>query len=89
MPNREQCPGCGKSMVVHGTIFRRSGSRPEGLKLFSMSFRLPEVPVPNKSAACGACGLVWSQLDAASLPQKVRGLVNDEVEKLLEVEFVD
>jgi hypothetical protein len=86
MVNLEKCPRCGKQLVVNGSIFRRSGFRPEGLKFFSLSFQLPEVPVPNQAAACAACGLVWSELDAATLRQKLHDLGNDEVKQHLGID---
>jgi hypothetical protein len=83
MAEAEKCPRCGKAFVVHGSIFGRSGFRPEGLKFFSLSFQLPEVPVPKQAAACAACGLVWSELDAAILRQKLRDLGNEDIKRHL------
>ena len=83
MSEAEKCPRCGKALVVHGSILKRSGFRPEGLKLFSLSFQFPEVPLPRDAAACAACGLVWSELDAATLRQKLHDLGNEEVKRHL------
>jgi hypothetical protein len=69
MPEAEKCPRCGEALVVHGSIFN-AGFRPKGLKFFSLSFQLPEVPVPSEAAACAACGLVWSELNPATLQKK-------------------
>jgi hypothetical protein len=67
MMEAEKCPRCGKELVVHGSCHRRSWFRPEGLKLFSLSFQFPEVPMSTQASACAACGLVWSELDAETL----------------------
>ena len=89
MAEAEKCPRCGKGLVVHGSCSRRSGFRPEELKLFSLSFQFPEVPVSSQAAACVACGLVWSQLDAETLRQKLRDLGNEEVKRHLGLEAAD
>ncbi|MGA2705804.1 MAG: hypothetical protein ABSH35_32575 [Isosphaeraceae bacterium] len=68
---------------MHGTISRRSGFRPEGLKLFALSFQLPEVAVPSEAIACATCGLVWCELDAATLREKLGDLGNDEIKEHL------
>jgi hypothetical protein len=88
MAEAERCPRCGKSLVVHGTILRRVGGgfRPEGLRLFSLSFQIPEVPFSGDAAACAACGMVWSELDAAALRRKLRDLGNEEVKRHLAIE---
>ena len=70
MTEVEQCPRCGKALVVHGSFSTRGlrfGFRPEALRLFSLSLQFPEVPVPLAADACASCGLVWSELDAAPL----------------------
>jgi hypothetical protein len=86
MVDSEKCPRCGKKLVVNGSIFKRNGFRPEGLKFFSLTFQWPEVPVPNQHAACAACGLVWSELDPAALRQKLRDLGNEEVKQHLGID---
>jgi hypothetical protein len=86
MADGEQCPRCGTGLVVHGTFSTRAvrfGFRPEELRLFSLSFQFPEVPVPAQAAACASCGLVWTELDAATLRQKLHDLGNDEVRRRL------
>ena len=86
MANGEQCPRCGHELVVHGTIQTqglRFGFRPEELRLFSLSLQFPEVSFPREAAACTSCGLVWAELDAAALRQKLHDLGNEEVRKRL------
>lgn len=83
MTETEHCPRCGKSLVVHGSMFRRGSFRPEGLKLLSLSFQIPEVPIPAKASACASCGLVWCELDAALLRQKLHDLGNEEIKQRL------
>jgi hypothetical protein len=82
MPEAEKCPRCGEALVVHGSIFN-AGFRPKGLKFFSLSFQLPEVPVPSEATACAACGLVWSELNPATLQKKIHHLGNEEVKRHL------
>ena len=92
MTDGEQCPRCGKGLVVHGSFSTRSlrfGFRPEELRLFSLSFQFPEVPVPSKGAACTSCGLVWAELDAATLRQKLHDLGNEDVRQRLGLLEVD
>jgi hypothetical protein len=82
MTDGEQCPRCGKALVVHGSFSTRGirfGFRPEELRLFSLSLQFPEVPVSSGAAACAACGLVWAELDAATLRQKLDDLGNEDV----------
>jgi hypothetical protein len=69
-------------LVVHGSVFKRNGFRPEELRFLSLSFQWPEVPFPN-AAACAACGLVWSELDPGKLRQKLHDLGNEEVKRRL------
>jgi hypothetical protein len=86
MANGEQCPRCGKELVVHGSYSTRGvrfGFRPEELRLFSLSFQFPEVPVPAAATACAACGLIWAELDAAALRQKLKDLGNEHVQRRL------
>jgi hypothetical protein len=83
MPEAERCPRCSSPNVVHGALHVRWGFRPQELRLFSLSFQVPEVGVPSAAAACAACGLVWSQLDAALLRQKLHDLGNEEVRRRL------
>lgn len=83
MPDAEQCPRCGKAMLVPGKIYQRSLFRPKGLKFFSLSFQLPHVSVAGEATACIGCGLVCSQLDAAALRQKLRDLGDEETKKRL------
>jgi len=86
MADGEQCPRCGKELVVHGSFPSRGlrfGFRPEELRLFSLSFQFPEVPLSRSMAACAACGLVWAQLDAAALRQKLYDLGNADVRRRL------
>ena len=87
--NEEKCPRCGKDLVVHGTVGVRGGFRPKELKLFSLSFQIPRVTVPTGFAACAACGLLWGQIDAASLRQKLHDLGNDEIKKHLGLDGSD
>jgi hypothetical protein len=86
MADGEQCPRCGKELVVHGSYSTRGvrfGFRPKELRLFSLSLQFPEVPVPAAAAACAACGLVWAELDAATLRQKLHDLCNEDVRRRL------
>jgi hypothetical protein len=86
MAESELCPRCGKALVVHGSYSTRGvrfGFRPEELRLFSLSLQFPEVPVPAAAAACAACGLVWAELDAATLRQKLHDLGNEDVRRRL------
>jgi hypothetical protein len=86
MVDSEECPRCGKALVVHGSFPTRGirfGFRPEELRLFSLSFQFPEVPVSGAAAACAACGLVWTELDAAVLRQKLDDLGNEDVRRRL------
>jgi hypothetical protein len=86
MADGEQCPRCGQALVVHGSFSTRGvlfGFRPEELRLFSLSLQFPEVPVPAAAAACAACRLVWTELDAATLRQKLHDLGNEEVRQRL------
>jgi hypothetical protein len=86
MADSEQCPRCGKALVVHGSYSTRGvrfGFRPEELRLFSLSLQFPEVPVAGAAAACASCGLVWAELDAATLRQKLYDLGNEEVRRRL------
>jgi hypothetical protein len=88
MAKGEQCPRCGKSLVVHGsfpTRRARFGFRPEELRLFSLSLQFPEVPVTSGAAACASCGLVWAELDAATLRQKLHDLGNEDVRRRLDL----
>jgi hypothetical protein len=85
MAGDEQCPRCGKALVVHGSFSTRGrfGFRPEELKLFSLSLQFPEVSLTVKPAACAACGLVWAELDPAILRQKLHDLGNEDVKQRL------
>ena len=86
MTDGEQCPRCGKGLVVHGSFSQRGvrfGFRPEELRLFSLSFQFPEVPIPSTAAACTSCGLVWTELDTATLRQKLYDLGNEHVRQRL------
>jgi hypothetical protein len=86
MAEGEKCPRCGKELVVHGSYSTRAvrfGFRPEELRLFSLSFQFPEVPLPSKGAACASCGLCWTELDAGTLRQKLHDLGNDDVRRRL------
>jgi hypothetical protein len=84
MADSENCPRCGKAIVLHGS-FSRQGVRfrPEELRFFSLSFQFPEVPVERSAAACASCGLVWSELDPEILRQKLHDLGNEEVRQRL------
>ena len=86
MADGEHCPRCGKALVVHGSYSQRGvrfGFRPEELRLFSLSFQFPEVPLPAAAAACASCGLVWAELDASTLRQKLHDLGNEDVRRRL------
>lgn len=86
MADGEQCPRCGKALVVHGSFSTRGirfGFRPEELRLFSLSLQFPEVPVSSTAVACAECGLVWAELDAATLRQKLHDLGNEDVRRRL------
>ena len=86
MTDGEQCPRCGKALVVHGSFPTRGvrfGFRPEELRLFSLSFQFPEVPVSSAAVACASCGLVWAELDAAAHRQKLHDLGNEDVRRRL------
>jgi hypothetical protein len=83
MPEAERCPRCNSPHVVHGAIHLRGGFRPQEVRLFSLSFQVPEVRVSSAAVACVACGLVRGQLDAAVLRQKLHDLGNEEVKRRL------
>jgi hypothetical protein len=70
--------------MVHGSFSTRGfGFRPNELWLFSLSLQFPAVPVPATAAACTACGLVWAELDAVALRQKLHDLGNEDVRRRL------
>jgi hypothetical protein len=84
MADGEQCPRCGKALVVHGSFPTRKvrfGFRPGELQLFSLSLQFPEVPVSSAAVACASCGLVWAEMDAATLRQKLHDLGNEDVRR--------
>ena len=86
MADGEHCPRCGKGLVVVGSLNTAEGwltFRPAELRLFSLSFQFPEVPVSSAAAACASCGLVWAELDAATLRQKLHDLGNEDVRRRL------
>ncbi len=83
MADAETCLRCGKPLVVHGSVGVRGGFRPEELRLFSLSFQLPEVSVGRQVTACAACGLVCGELDPAALRQKLHDLGNEQVRERL------
>ena len=85
MADDEQCPRCGKALIVHGSFSTkgRFGFRPEELRLFSLSLQFPEVPLAGRPAACASCGLVWADLDPAKLRQKLHDLGNEDVRRRL------
>jgi hypothetical protein len=86
MADGEQCPRCGQALVVQGSFSTRGvrfGFRPEELRLFSLSLQFPEVPVPGAATACASCGLVWTELDPATLRQKLHDLGNEDVRRRL------
>jgi hypothetical protein len=70
MADGEQCPRCGKALIVRRSFPTRGGRfgfRPEELRLFSLGLQFPEVPLSSTPVACASCGLVWAELDAATL----------------------
>jgi hypothetical protein len=87
MANGEQCPRCGKALLVHGSFPNmrgpRSGFKPEELRFFSLSVQFPEVPISSEVVACASCGLVWAELDVAALRQKLHDLGNEDVRRRL------
>ncbi len=83
MADVEQCPRCDKALVVHGSLAIRGGFRPKELRLFSLSLQLPVVRVSSAAAACPSCGLVWTELDPATLRQKLHDLGNEDVRQRL------
>ena len=86
MADVEHCPRCHKGIVLHGSFFGRGvrfGFRPEELRLFSLSLQFPEAPIASSAAACASCGLVWGELDPATLRQKLHELGNEDVRKRL------
>jgi hypothetical protein len=88
MADGEQCPRCGNALVVHGSFSpprARFGFRPEELRLFSVSLQFPEVSVARGAIACASCGLVWAELDPATLRQKLHDLGNEDVRRRLGV----
>ena len=93
MAKGEKCPRCGKALVVHGSFVHgsfapqgvRFGFRPKELRLFSLTLQFPEVPVSSAAVACASCGLVWAELDAATLRQKLHDLGNEDVRRRLGV----
>ncbi len=83
MADGDVCLRCGKPLVVHGSVFRGFSFRPEGLRMFSLSFQLPEVLVSRQMTACAACGLVCAELDPVALRQKLNDLGNEQVKARL------
>ena len=85
MADGGQCPRCGQGLVVHGSFSsaRAVRFRPEELRLFSLSFQFPEVPIRGPAAACAGCGLMWAELDTAVLRQKLHDLGNEDVRRRL------
>jgi len=86
MADDEKCPRCGQALVVQGSFTRqglRFGFRPEELRLFALSLQFPEVPVRTKPSACASCGLIWAELDADTLRQKLNDLGNEHVRRRL------
>jgi hypothetical protein len=86
MAHGEKRPRCGQALVVHGSFYAprvRFGFRPEELRLFSLSLQFPEVPLPRAAVACASCGLVWAELDTATLRQKLHDLGNEDVQRRL------
>jgi hypothetical protein len=85
MADGENCPRCGKGLVVHGSFMRgvRFGFRPEELRPFTLSLQFPEVALSGAAAACASCGLVWAELDTAALRQKLHDLGNEDVRRRL------
>jgi hypothetical protein len=86
MADVEDCPRCRKGLVVHGSFSARGvpfGFRPEELRLFSLSFQFPWTPISSSAAACASCGLVWTELDPATLRQKLHDLGNEDVRQRL------
>jgi hypothetical protein len=86
MADGEKCPRCGKELVLHGSFSARGvrfGFRPEELRLFTLSLQFPETSVSSAACACASCGLVWSELDAATLRQKLHDLGNEDVRRRL------
>jgi hypothetical protein len=86
MADDEKCPRCGKVLVVHGSFYTNrvnSGFRPQELRLFSLSLQFPVVPISSAMVACASCGLVWAELDAATLRQKLHDLGNEDVRRRL------
>src|SRR5262245_10937671 len=80
----EHCPRCRKGLVVHGSFpIRGARFRPEELRLFSLSLQSPEVRITRAAAACASCGLVWAELDAETLRQKLHDLGNEDVRQRL------
>jgi hypothetical protein len=75
--------GAGCAWVVQHPGGIRFGFRPEELRLFSLSLQFPEVPVTAAAAACASCRLVWADLDAATLRQKLHDLGNEDVRRRL------
>jgi len=86
MADSELCPRCGEALVIHGSFSEqkiRFGFRPKELRFFSLSLQFPEVPIPAAAAACASCGLVWGELDATVLRQKLHDLGNEDVRRRL------
>jgi hypothetical protein len=86
MMEMQKCPRCGSALVVQGSISMRSWFRPQGLKFFSLSFQFPEVKIPSEAAACAGCGLVWAELDAGVLRQKLHDLGSEEIKRHLGIQ---
>lgn len=76
------CPRCHAKRTLPGHL-GRSTFRPEGLKFFSLSLSIPEVPVSDDACACVDCGLVWSELDAGRLRAKIVQVGGDDLKSRL------
>jgi hypothetical protein len=82
VPAVRQGAGCARVVADPGGPVR-FGIRPEELRLFYLNLQFPEVPVSSAVVACASCGLVWAELDAATLPQKLHDLGNEDVRRRL------
>ena len=73
-----RCYRCDSERTISGSTNHRKYFRPSGLKFFSLSFRIPEVPFGPQATACVDCGLIWLELSPDVLRKKKLEALGDE-----------
>lgn len=70
---RDECPFCGSSDVVQGSLRTVEGDpvhfRPEGTRSFAWTLKSPSEKLveQGRATACTGCGAVWARLNAREL----------------------